>query len=183
MRLFIAVPLPPPALEQAGFLLRGLMEREWPVRWVRDDGLHITLKFFGEVMPDRLDAIEDALRHAAAGIHSVSLALGTGGALPTPRRPRVLHLEVHAGPELEVLQDRLERACSEIGFAPEGRPFIPHITLGRVREGHRLPADAIRQLEGLPSGPSFRADRVVLFESRQTPGGPAYTVRASQLLV
>src|SRR3989304_8233118 len=131
MRLFIAVPLPPPALEQAGFLLRGLMEREWPVRWVRDDGLHITLKFFGEVMPDRLDAIEDALRHAAAGIHSVSLALGTGGALPTPRRPRVLHLEVHAGPELEVLQDRLERACSEIGFAPEGRPFIPHITLGR----------------------------------------------------
>ena len=161
-------------------MLRDLREREWPVRWVRDDGLHITLKFFGEVTSDRVDAIEDVLRHAAAGLPPIRLVLGKGGAFPTPQRPRVLHLEVQAGPELEVLQDRLERACSDIGFAPEGRPFVPHITLGRVREGHRLPPNAVEQLEELPAGAPFQANRVVLFESRQSPGGPVYTVRSAQ---
>ena len=69
------------------------------------------------------------------------------------------------------------RGGDEIGFAPEGRPFRPHLTLGRVREGHRLPPGAMDLLEGLPHEPAFTADRVVLFESNQTPSGPTYRAR------
>lgn len=182
MRLFVAVPLPPPALAEAGSLLRGLREREWPVRWVRDDGLHITLKFFGEVTSDRLEAIEELVQLATAGMASMQLSLAGGGAFPSGARPRVLRLEVSAGADLELLQDRLERGGEQIGFQPEGRPFRPHVTLGRVREGHRLPPDAMRQLEALPPGLPFLADQVVLFESRQTGNGPAYTARLAQSL-
>ncbi len=182
MRLFVAVPLPPPALEEAGALLRTLRGLEWPVRWVRDDGLHITLKFFGEVTSDRLEAIEEMLQFATAGMGPLELVLSGGGAFPSSRHPRVLRLEVTAGADLELLQDRLERGCEQIGFAPEGRPFRPHITLGRVREGDRLPPGAMRQVETLPTGTPFLADQVVLFESRQTAAGPTYNARLTQSL-
>jgi 2'-5' RNA ligase len=177
MRLFIAVPLPPHAQHEAGRLVRDLRSRDWPVRWVKDDGLHVTLKFFGEVTSERVEPIEEMLQFATQGMHPITLATLGGGAFPTRERPRVLRLELDADPELELLQDRLERAGEAIGFAPEGRPFRPHVTLGRVREGDRLPAGAMEYLEALPHGTPFLADRVVLFESRLSRSGPLYSAR------
>lgn len=177
MRLFIAVPLPGSAAARVGGLLGDLRERGWPVRWVRDGGLHLTLKFFGEVTPDRVEAIQEALARAARDTSPIQLALGNGGAFPTLGRARVLRLEVQADPQLELLQDRLERAFEDIGYPPEGRPFLPHITLGRVREGERLSRESALALEQIQLDFAFLADRVVLFESRQTPQGPEYTER------
>jgi RNA 2',3'-cyclic 3'-phosphodiesterase len=182
MRLFIAVPLPPLALEEAAHLLREMRALDWPVRWVRDDGLHISLKFFGEVTSDRLDPIEEMVQFATKGMRSMQLVPQGGGAFPSRQHPRVLRLELSSGPDLELLQDRLERGGEQIGFAPEGRPFRPHITLGRVREGLRLPPGAMSHLEGLPPGRPFTADRIVLFESRLTTEGPVYSVRLEQVL-
>ena len=135
-----------------------------------------------EVTTDRLDAIQEMLQYATAGMRPLELALAGGGAFPSAQRPRVLRLEVTAGPDLELLQDRLERGSEQIGFAPEGRPFRPHITLGRVREGHRLPPGAMQRVESLPGGAPFFADQVVLFESQQGSGGPSYSVRLAQAL-
>jgi 2'-5' RNA ligase len=182
MRLFIAVPLPAAALEEAGAMLREMRAQEWPVRWVRDEGLHISLKFFGEVTSDRIDPIEEMVQFATKGMRPMDLVTAGGGAFPSAQHPKVLRLEVQSGPDLELLQDRLERGGEQIGFSPEGRPFRPHVTLGRVREGHRLPPAAMRHLEALPHGRPFTADRVVLFESRLTPDGPAYSVRVEQVL-
>jgi 2'-5' RNA ligase len=179
MRLFVAVPLPVPAAERVSRLLQDLRKRDWPVRWVRDGGLHVTLKFFGEITPDRLDAIAEAVRLAARGTGLLELALGTAGAFPTLERARVLWLGIRPDPQLELLQDRLERACEAIGYPPEGRPFSPHLTLGRVREGQRLPSQTAAILDGIRMEFPFRGDRVILYESRQTPQGPAY----SELLV
>lgn len=182
MRLFAAIPLPGRAHENAARQLRELKALDWPVRWVKDEGLHITLKFFGEVTSDRVEAIEELLQFITAGMAPMELTLAGGGAFPSAKHPRVLRLEVHAGPDLELLQDRLERGSERIGFAPEGRPFRPHITLGRVREGDRLPAGAMQRLESLPACAPFLADQVVLFESRLTPSGPSYAVRLAQTL-
>ena len=139
MRLFVAVPVTEPAREQILKLLGRLRSANWPVRWVHDEGLHMTLKFFGEVGPERLDVIAEALRFAAADAGSLALQLSELGAFPSRSRPRVLWVGVDAPPGLELLQDRIERGCEAIGFPPEGAPFQPHITLGRVREGQRLP--------------------------------------------
>ena len=182
MRLFIAVPLPAQALEAAGRLLEELRVLDWPVRWVRTDGMHLTLKFFGEVTSDRVESIEEVLQIATEGLAPIELAMLCGGAFPSGRHPRVLRLELRAGSDLELLQDRLERGGERIGYPPEGRPFRPHITLGRVRESQRLPAGAIQRLESIAEGPSYLVDRVVLFESQLTPAGPTYAVRLEQRL-
>jgi 2'-5' RNA ligase len=182
MRLFIAVPLPAPAQEAAGRLLTELTALDWPVRWVRAEGMHLTLKFFGEVTSDRVEAIEEMLQFATEGMRPIELAMVSGGAFPSGRHPRVLRVELSAGSDLELLQDRLERGGERIGFPPEGRPFRPHLTLGRVREGQRLPSGAIERLQTIPPGPAFLADRIVLFESRLSPQGPAYTARLEQRL-
>lgn len=183
MRLFVGVPIPSPALEHASGHLRELQKQDWPVRWVRDDALHLTLKFFGEVTSDRVDPIEELIQFATAGLHPMSLKLLGGGGFPSRQHPRVLRLEVEAGSDLELLQDRIERGGEEIGFPPEGRPFRPHLTLGRVREGHRLPPGAMDQLESLAHGAPFLADRVVLFESQLTKAGPTYSVRVDKQLL
>jgi RNA 2',3'-cyclic 3'-phosphodiesterase len=177
MRLFAAVPIPNPAREQILTLLGRLREGSWPVRWVHDEGLHMTIKFFGEVASERLDVIEEALRFAADGAGALSLRLGELGAFPSRARPRILWVGVEAPASLELLQDRIERGCEAIGFPPEGAPFQPHVTLGRVREGQRLPPGGLEdQSEGLEQVP-FVAQKLVLYESLLTTGGPRYEAR------
>jgi len=177
MRLFIAVPIPNPAREQILALLGRLREGGWPVRWVHDEGLHMTLKFFGEVASERLDVIAEALRFAATGAGALSLRLGELGAFPSRTRPRILWVGVEAPASLELLQDRIERGCEAIGFPPEGAPFQPHVTLGRVREGQRLPPGGLEDnAEGFEQVP-FVADQLVLYESLLTTRGPRYESR------
>lgn len=177
MRLFAALPLPPPATHAIAAKLTALRDLGWPVRWVRDDGIHVTLKFFGEVVPDRLETIGEMLEICARGMHPLTLAVTGAGVFPHRSRPKVIRLDLDAPPALELLQDRIERGGERIGFPPEGRPFHPHITLGRVREGHRLPGGALDLLDGCEPQPPFAVDRLVLFESELTPRGPAYHQR------
>lgn len=177
MRLFAAVPLPEPARGEVARLLGRLRESPLPVRWVRDEGVHLTLKFFGEVVPERLDVIEEAVRFAAVGMGPLALDLAELGAFPNPARPKVLWLGLEGPPGLELLQDRLERGGDAIGFPPEGTPFHPHVTLGRVREGQRCPSRALAEFANAYERLSFLATEVVLFESILTAKGPQYEAR------
>lgn len=177
MRLFVAVPITEPARGEIARMLERLRACDWPVRWVRDEGLHVTLKFYGEVAPERLEVIEESVRYAAEGVGPIPLRLTDLGAFPSKTRPRVLWVGLDAPAALELLQDRLERSGEEIGFAPEGRPFRPHVTLGRVREAHRLPARALEAFEGMVDKLPFLAERIVLYESLLSPRGPRYEPR------
>jgi RNA 2',3'-cyclic 3'-phosphodiesterase len=174
MRLFAALPIPDPARGAVVALLDSLRRSDWPVRWIRPEGIHLTLKFYGEVAPERLDVIEEALRFAVAGAGPIPLRLADVGAFPTAARPRVLWIGVEAPPALELLQDRLERGGEDIGFPPEGVPFQPHVTLGRVREGHRLPPGALDAYPAPADTQSFLAEELVLYESVLTSDGPRY---------
>jgi RNA 2',3'-cyclic 3'-phosphodiesterase len=177
MRLFAAVPIPEPARGQILQLLGQLRNGDWPVRWVHDEGLHLTLKFFGEVGAERLDVIEEALRFAAAGAGPLALRLGELGAFPSRSRPRILWVGIDAPPALELLQDRIERGCEAIGFPPEGTPFQPHVTLGRVREGQRIPPRGLDDNSDRFEAVDFVAQELVLYESVLTTGGPRYESR------
>ena len=177
MRLFVALPILEPARHVITALLDRLRASDWPVRWVRPEGIHLTLKFYGEVAPERLEVIEEAIRFAAAGASPIPLRLASLGAFPTAARPRILWLGLEAPPALELLQDRLERRGEDIGFPPEGAPFQPHVTLGRMREGHRLPPRALEGADGATEKVAFLAEQVVLYESLLTANGPRYEPR------
>ncbi|MBA2458774.1 MAG: RNA 2',3'-cyclic phosphodiesterase [Gemmatimonadales bacterium] len=177
MRLFAAVPLPEPARAEVAGLLDRLRRRELPVRWVRDEGLHLTLKFFGEVAAERVGAVEEAIRLANEGSEPLAMRLDDLGAFPTASRARVLWVGVEAPPALELLQDRLERRCEAIGFPPEGSPFRPHITLGRVRDGERCALEAVEEAAAPVEPLPFLATDMVLYESVRGRGKPRYEPR------
>jgi 2'-5' RNA ligase len=177
MRLFAAVPLPPPARDEVAGLLDRLRERELPVRWVGGEGLHLTLKFYGEVSADRLEVIAEAVRAAGVGGEPLPLRLAELGAFPSPGRARILWVGVDAPPALELLQDRLERRSEAIGFPPEGVPFRPHVTLGRVREGHRCRLEQVETAAGPFEQLPFLATDLVLYESVSGGGRPRYEPR------
>jgi 2'-5' RNA ligase len=176
MRLFVGLPVVDDARQEVVTLLARLRECAWPVRWVRDEGVHLTLKFFGEVAPERLDVIAEAVRFAGRDTPVMPLRLAELGAFPSMVRPRVLWLGIEGPPALELLHDRLERGGEEIGFPVEGTAFRPHVTLGRVREGHRLPV-GLEEFGSAYQRSPFLATQLVLYESVLTTGGPQYEPR------
>lgn len=177
MRLFAAVPLPSPARDEVAGLLARLRARDFPVRWVSDEGLHLTLKFYGEVPAARLDIIGAAVREAGADAEPLPLRLAELGAFPSPARARVLWVGIEAPPELELLQDRLERRSDAIGFPPEGVPYRPHVTLGRVREGQRCRLSDVEAAGEAYERVPFLATDLVLYESVPSGGRPRYEPR------
>jgi 2'-5' RNA ligase len=177
MRLFAAIPLPPEAQAEFTGILRELRQLGWPVRWVSEGIPHITLKFYGEVLPARLDVVTEAVQQAARDARGMAMRFTEIGVFPDARRPRVIWLGLDAPPALELLKDRVERASVGIGFEPEGVPFRAHVTLGRVRDGQRLPPGAPARCGVVPPGRSFVARQVVLYESELTPAGPRYLPR------
>lgn len=174
MRLFLALNLPGDvrgALHEATAPLRGAVPRG--VSWVRPEGLHLTLKFLGDVDDARVATIAAALRGVAAAHAAVRLVVAGVGAFPSLARPRVVWAGVEATPRLELLQHDVEAACAALGFEVEGRAFRPHVTLGRVRPGSSV--EALRALAAAASTATPCADVVVptldLMASTLMPGG------------
>jgi 2'-5' RNA ligase len=176
MRLFAAVNLPGElrqAIHAAAAPLRG---PNLPVKWVDPDGVHLTLKFLGNVAADRLPEISAALDRACAGMRGFPVALGGFGAFPSAACARVIWLGCEAAPPLELLQHAVEREYAALGFAVEGRPFRPHLTLGRARA-----RGGVRGLETLLETTAFEGHWAVtaadLMESTLTRSGARYTPR------
>ena len=173
VRLFAGIPVPQPALSQLQAILRDLQARSWPVRWVRPEGLHLTLKFFGSVAERTAEALVPALATASDGMGAIPISCAGIGSFPPGQRAKVIWLGIDAPGALELLQDAVERACVPLGFPVEGRPFRPHITLGRVKNEEKLPPRALETIETTPEVP-FLAERLVLFQSQPGRGGSVY---------
>jgi 2'-5' RNA ligase len=182
MRLFAGIPIVDDARREIVTLLGGLRDSGWPVRWVHEEGLHLTLKFYGEVAAERLEVIEEAVRFAGQGTGPLALRLQDLGAFPSAARPRILWIGIEAPPALALMQDRLERGGEGIGFPPEGTPFQPHVTLGRVREGHRSPPHGLEDFGNTYARASFVGGELVLYESMLTTRGPRYERRLTLAL-
>ncbi|MEO6067522.1 MAG: RNA 2',3'-cyclic phosphodiesterase [Gemmatimonadales bacterium] len=182
VRCFAALPIPAGSREALERASAPFQELGWPVRWVRADGVHVTLKFFGDVPRERADAIAESLEFAVAGIGPLSLALAGFGAFPTQERARVLWAGIDAPPDLELLQDRIETRADGLGFPGEGGVFRPHVTIGRVREGARLPQSEVERFCAATLEAAFTADCVVLYQSTLESGGATYAPLHSAML-
>jgi 2'-5' RNA ligase len=178
LRLFFAVPVPGEARERVGELIdrvqREVGDGTARIRWVRVEGLHLTLRFLGPTPEDRVAPLEAAADALARVDAPFEVQLSGGGAFPSVSRPRSLWIGVHDGADrLANLADRLTAAAGECGLVLDTRPFAAHLTIGRT-DGVRLGPVAARALEHAADGLDvrFRADRIVLFRSILG-GGPA----------
>jgi 2'-5' RNA ligase len=145
------------------------------VRWTRDEGLHLTLKFLGSVAVDHLDAVRAALAPLLAQTPSFTARVAGLGVFPRPERPRIVWVAVQAG-ELPRLAALVEKATSRLGFAAEERPFQGHVTLGRVT-GRRgwAPVAAALKLHSDEDFGTFEVRHVTAFRSDLQRGGSVYT--------
>lgn len=178
-RVFVAAPLPDDAAAAVAELVQRVRAEGVPgggrdVRWVRMDGLHLTLRFLGPTLEDRVDAARAAVRDAAMAGQPFDLTLGGAGTFPSGGRPRALWLGVRDGTdELASLAGRVDRALVARGWPPEMRPFRAHLTLARA-DGVPAGAPIGARLEAAAATlqVTFRVGQIGLFESL-TGGGPA----------
>jgi 2'-5' RNA ligase len=182
MRLFTALELPRAVKDAAGQVQAGLKSSGADVKWVGPQGMHLTLKFLGEVDETLLPGVTRALETACRGRAALELELRGCGAFPGRGRPQVVWLGLGGQvEELAALAGAVDAAMAALGFDPERRPFRAHLTLGRVRrrgKGRKPPSSAplSRALAGVADyrGPSFRAQRAALIKSTLTPRGAVY---------
>ena len=131
MRLFVALDLPEPVHHELTNLIAELKDQCPDVRWVRPEGIHVTLKFIGHVDPAKLDDI----RHALETAHSdqpVEMQFRGMGFFPNERRPRVVWCGVEGSPNLAKLAQDIEAALAPLGIERETRAYTPHLTLARI---------------------------------------------------
>ncbi len=146
------------------------------VSWTRPESIHLTLKFLGEIDPERVEGIYLELKKAAEGISPFSLsACGVGG-FPGLKAPRVIWVGIKESAALTQLQKNIDERLAEFGFEKEDRPFHPHLTLCRIKS-----ASAGRDIGkaasdvGHEAYVAFKADSFVLFKSELNPKGAKYT--------
>jgi 2'-5' RNA ligase len=166
-----------------------LRERGLPIKWVRPEGIHFTLKFLGDVDDSREPALRAALAEAAGegpggAARGVTVHVEGFGVFPDFRRPSVVWAGVAPDPALELLQHRVEQVFAPLGFATEARAFRPHLTLGRAGREAR-PRD-FTGLEDALATIAFAGTAVVpdldLMQSTLQSGGVVYQVQHRERL-
>lgn len=182
VRCFAAVEVASPAVRRALESAQNTLRLAFgagtnPVKWVPSHQFHFTLKFFGEI-DDRAALRAAAALREGANCSPFLLEVAGLGAFPNPDRPSVLWAGTGKGQlELVSLATRVEEAMVRAGFRREPRPFRPHLTLGRVREQARVPAQVRERLSAPPvSYGAWTVERLVLMRSELLPTGPRYTV-------
>ena len=132
-RLFVAVPLTDGARREIGARLRAAVPDGLPGRAVPTDGWHLTLRFLGATRVEQLAVIRDHLRAANLGA-PIDVRFGGMGAFPHARSARVLWIGVDEGAaRLAELARSAEAAARAAGFAPEEKPWKPHLTVARIQ--------------------------------------------------
>ena len=183
VRAFIAAEISREARDALEAVVDGLKGQGVSgVRWVRPGGVHLTLKFLGEIDEDLVQVILDAMERVCHGTGPFTLNLANVGSFPNTNAPRVIW--VGPGGELGPLGDLQQRIDQELhsrlGFPLETRPFTPHLTLGRLHDRttvqDRQRFGQALAGEGLVARVSWQVAELQLIRSTLTPDGAVYHV-------
>ncbi len=175
-RLFFGVPLPAQLQRELGALKTASPELEREMRWARQEGLHITLRFLGDADAEMRESLAAGL--AALGPHpSFRLECRGVGIFGSLSRPRALWAGIEGELEpLDRLRQDAEQLSRDLGWPTETKRFRPHVTLARARPAFRsrsslepLLADNERRVFG-----TFEASEMCLLRSELGPGGSVY---------
>jgi 2'-5' RNA ligase len=153
--------------------MERVREYAMDAKWARVEGLHVTLKFLGEVRDEKLSGIKAAL----AGVKSAKFEVAFAGIgfFPNPKSPRVFWAGVKAGAELPQLAKSVDDALRPIGFQPEDKPYHPHLTLARARDKELRALTPLLEREAAPQFGTMTSREFFLFQSQTGRGGSKYT--------
>ena len=168
-RLFVGID--PPSWIKTHLL--AFMGGVTKARWQRQDQLHLTLRFIGEVdrhCANDIAAALDGLHHPA-----FNLALSGIGLFDRRGRPHTLWVGVSPQEPVKTLHNKIDQAIVRTGIAPEGQAFRPHITIARL-DPDVGSLNSIMANQGSVTSAPFRVNEICLYESQLTRDGPIYTI-------
>ena len=174
MRAFIAIDLPDnirAALRRTQSAFRSAAPA---ARWTQPEGIHLTIKFLGEVSDWKVREVCESLKKLGE-FEAFAIGLKGFGFFPDARRPRVFWVGVEELASLSRLAEQVEQAMQSIGFAGEERAFRPHLTLARFRVPQPQPTlQALLAQQAEQELGNFQVSELFLFESKLSPQGAEY---------
>jgi 2'-5' RNA ligase len=175
-RIFLALPLEPvePAIEKMKLLQKLL--HDYRIKWVREENLHLTLFFFGEIPTQQIPLLTEFLRSSVRNSSAFTFSLTAPGIFKKGKEPRVLWLGIKAPDQLFEMKKDIDKAVAALGFISNNNVFRPHISLGRFvpRQEISLVLDnALKEAE-LAEPIACDVSKLILFESKLFPTGPKY---------
>ena len=177
MRVFVALDIPEAVRASIGALISRLRPTCRAARWVRIEGAHVTLKFIGEIPPEKIEPIKASLARIRIP-DPIQMNFRNAGFFPNERRPRVFWAGIEAGPELGALAAAVETSLEPLGIAKEQRTFSPHLTLARFESPERSALNRLQEAisggEPLEFGAAIATD-FHLYQSILKRGGAEYT--------
>lgn len=184
LRLFIAIELDDDLRRALGDIQKRFKSEPAAkfVRWVAQDGIHLTLKFLGDVSPARVPQLVEAVERAAEDSEPFSLTARGLGCFPNLTRPKVIWVGVEGAVEnARILAQRIEEECALLGFERDLRGFTPHLTLGRVKRDIRSSeskqvGEMVQRLVIEEVG-QLKVDKLYLMQSDLRSDGAVYSVR------
>jgi 2'-5' RNA ligase len=184
-RIFVAVDISEQARRRVAAYIESLQTEFRPVRvgWDKPEKLHLTLKFLGETEENRLAELRKIVAKCAGEISNFKLRIGGTGIFPNERNARVLWIDAtdETG-SLARINTFLEAECEKIGFPKEKRGFVPHLTIGRVREPHGARNLAQKHRQNNFEPVEFEVSEIVIYESKLLPTGSVYSVVSKHAL-
>lgn len=183
VRCFVAIDIPETVKAEIAGLQGDLRQFRARVSWARSEGLHLTLKFLGDVESGLIPDVVSALDAAVSSSKAFTVSAEGVGCFPNSRRPRVMWVGLDGGDALRAVQEAVETALEPLGFERETRKFNPHLTLGRVKSAQGID-DVVRRMEQLGFiKREFPATEIRLMQSDLQPTGAVYTVLHTILLL
>lgn len=173
-RVFLGIDLPEDLKLKIEDLKLKYRLNQLPIKLVEKENSHIIIKFLDELSDKQINAVAQAVEQVTSDFKRFSAQIQNSLVFPNLAKPRVLGLKV-ISPNLEGLAKKIFLSFAGLDFVlPEERKYIPHITLGRVKDS--LAPGEIEKISNLEFAESFFIDEIQLFESQLTDSGPIYSV-------
>lgn len=170
VRAFLAVEIPQHVRKHVWRIVEDEKHNDMPIKWVKLENMHITLKFLGEIDEKQQADISSTIKQIVGKHESFAVNLKDIGCFPNPKYPRVLWVGVEKGSEaLCTLAREIDEQLVRLGFKQEKR-FHPHLTIARMRK----PCVIDKILRHSIVTDTFKSEAVVLCKSTLTPQGPIY---------
>lgn len=176
IRTFIALEISNVIRKQITNIQKNLMNKGAEIRWIKNDNIHLTLRFLGEIENKYHDKIFEAMNNVAEDARSLNLSLTGLGMFPDENHPTVIWVGI--GGEVEELRQMAEKCdyyLTEIGFEIKKRHFRPHITIGRIKKiaNKNLFISELKDVE--INQTVFKVDKLNVVKSDLKPTGAIYT--------
>ena len=176
VRTFISIPVPNEVKSKKNMLYSTLENSPSNISWVKNEQLHLTLKFLGHTPEASFDNIKSEISKITSTINPFKLVIDKTGCFPKKERPRVLWLGINGNTTaLNDLFLRIDKKMDKIGFPCSDKEFFPHITLARVKYPQKHTPDISTFLKSSYDPIDFTADRVQFLSSELLPSGTFYT--------